>query len=112
MSNESFDGCLRFTQDSDDSLDISFFSSFGATQDGRFKPEIVAPGASVYGAISQSSYTLPIGRGCDPDAPTLPITPPPIPCDDPRNVCAPQIAVRVIETLYGCESGTSFSAPE
>ena len=42
-------GCDAFASDSDNSLDLSYFSSFGPTRDGRFKPEIVAPGSSIQG---------------------------------------------------------------
>ncbi len=40
----------------DNSLDIFQDSAFGPTLDGRFKPEIVAPGTSVYGVLT--SYGL------------------------------------------------------
>jgi subtilisin family serine protease/photosystem II stability/assembly factor-like uncharacterized protein len=36
--------------------DLSFFSSTGPTRDGRVKPEIVAPGEFVVGAVSRDAY--------------------------------------------------------
>ena len=35
--------------EADNSFDISFFSAFGPTLDGRIKPEIVAPGTGIFG---------------------------------------------------------------
>ena len=37
------------------------YSGFGPTLDGRFKPEIVAPGGSVYGAAKTWVLTLDAG---------------------------------------------------
>ena len=45
-------GCM-VTIEQDNSLDIAFFSPAGPTLDGRFKPEIMAPGSSVWGAYDQ-----------------------------------------------------------
>ncbi|MCG3149754.1 MAG: hypothetical protein PCFJNLEI_03219 [Verrucomicrobiae bacterium] len=48
---------------------ISPVSSFGPTRDGRFKPDLVAPGQGVAGAISQAAYTHTDCGGCDPNNP-------------------------------------------
>jgi len=45
--------------------ELSVFSSFGPTQDGRFKPDVVAPGAGVAGAVSQGTYDHTECAGCD-----------------------------------------------
>jgi len=108
------DGCLPFpAEDSADSFDMAYFSSFGPTRDGRFKPDLVAPGASVYGAWSQTVAAPPTGRGCDPNNPTEPGFPGPpyLICGKDAGVCNIEIPVAVIESLYVCNSGTSFSAP-
>jgi hypothetical protein len=46
--SEAYNDCGLLPSESDNSYDISFFSSFGPTLDGRFKPEIVAPGAAIF----------------------------------------------------------------
>ena len=48
---------------------LSPLSSFGPTRDGRFKPDVVAPGQNVSAAISQGSYTHTQCGGCDPNLP-------------------------------------------
>ncbi len=96
------DGCAPFTDGSDNGLDISIFSSVGATEDGRFKPEIVAPGSSILAAQTQfqlSRFTQ-AGVTCagpDPFSPS-----------DPYNS---SLDVQVIDDIYTCANGTSFSAP-
>jgi hypothetical protein len=86
------DGCNRFSSDSDNSLDLSHFSSFGPTEDGRFKPEILSPGSSIIGAVSE--FITSQRR-----------------CADPANPFSPGADDTILSTLYGCNSGTSFSAP-
>ena len=44
-------GCLA-QRDEDNSYNIASYSSFGPARDGRFKPEIVAPGGPVYAVAS------------------------------------------------------------
>ncbi len=92
------DGCLPFESDQDESLDISYFSSFGPTRDGRFRPDIVAPGASIYAAKSQATYVPVTSFGPDPLAP-----------EDPCGGNA--VEVDLYSDLYECVSGTSFAAP-
>ena len=92
--------------DVDNSFDIADFSSFGPTRDGRFKPEIVAPGSGISGALSQGTYTQPPCFGCDPNNPGFP------------HCAASETLYPTITSLYGVPSGgvavyygTSFSAP-
>lgn len=92
------DGCLAFPSDSDNSVDISHFNSFGPTRDGRFKPDIVAPGSSIIGAQSQATYTPERGFGPNPNNPIDP-------CTDEA------VEVDLFVELYRCDSGTSFAAP-
>lgn len=50
-------GCWN-NGDADDIRDIAQFSSCGATQDNRIKPDIMAPGVRIFGAASQDpGYT-------------------------------------------------------
>jgi hypothetical protein len=85
---------------------ISTFSSFGPCEDGRFKPDIVAPGEGILGATSQATYIHPLCDGCDPNNPN-------------PGMCSPDVVTNaVITRLYGdvdngltIYDGTSFSAP-
>ena len=85
---------------------ISPFSSFGPCEDGRFKPDIVAPGEDILGATSQATYTHPVCDGCDPNHPNPP-------------ACSPDVkSSSIITRLYSdidngltAYAGTSFSAP-
>ena len=47
------DGCGVRVQDADNAQDIVFFSGYGPVQDGRYKPDLVAPGSHMQGAASQ-----------------------------------------------------------
>ncbi len=81
------DGCGVSPTDSDSVNDIVFFSSRGPvnqTSDGRFKPDIVAPGTHIEGGIPQSNY-------------------------DGSTVCDKYYPAG--QTLYGWSSGTSHSCP-
>jgi len=51
--NGDSDGCGQVDADADDSRDIIDFSSRGPCEDGRIKPDIVAPGVRIQGAASQ-----------------------------------------------------------
>ncbi|MEI6083238.1 MAG: choice-of-anchor D domain-containing protein [Verrucomicrobiota bacterium] len=85
---------------------VSSFSSYGPCEDGRFKPDLVAPGEDIVGATSQASYINPICDGCDPNNPNPP-------------ACSPDVEANfVITRLYSdvdnaitLHSGTSFAAP-
>lgn len=79
------DGCRVDSEGANDINSLIDFSSGGPTNDGRKKPEIVAPGTHIQGARSQDrGYT---GSG----------------------VCAP--AYPLGQTLYTWSSGTSHAAP-
>ncbi len=75
--------CGLFGNEADNSQDISFFSSFGPTVDGRIKPEIVAPGSGVFGINGPEGFGF-----FDTNTFTF-----------------------VTSNAYTCASGTSFSAP-
>ena len=79
------DGCGASAALADNALQMAVFSSRGPTDDGRVRPDLVAPGTHIQGAAAQASgYT---GDGiCDPYHPAG-------------------------QTLYGASSGTSHSAP-
>jgi hypothetical protein len=47
------DGCGVKDDGADDATEMAFFSSQGPLDDGRFKPEIVAPGSHMQGAATQ-----------------------------------------------------------
>ena len=49
--SEAFNDCGLFPSEADNSYNISSFSSFGPTIDGRIKPEIVAPGSGIFGVF-------------------------------------------------------------
>ena len=92
------DGCLT-TGEQDNSYDISGFSSFGPTLDGRFKPEIVAPGSSIYGATDLLAFDEVI-TSCKNDGK-----------GNPAVTCDVVPGIQQCTSLYYCESGTSFAAP-
>ena len=50
------DGCGDTTSDGDDARDMASFSSRGPCNDGRIKPEIVAPGTFIQGNASQPNF--------------------------------------------------------
>jgi hypothetical protein len=79
------DGCAVPPSGADNAMDIINFSSRGPTDDGRVKPEIVAPGTHIEGAASQAtSY-------------------------DGTGVCDQYMPAG--QTLYAASSGTSHSTP-
>ncbi|MGO9527263.1 MAG: choice-of-anchor D domain-containing protein [Verrucomicrobiia bacterium] len=88
------------------SLDMYSSSAAGPTLDRRFKPEIVAPGASVYGALSQIFPDRVTSTNCSEDdlVPAYPYiqqcTNPPCSGNEP-----------FYSDLYVCNSGSSFAAP-
>jgi hypothetical protein len=57
VREEGTDDCFG-DESADDAQDMAIFSSRGPTDDGRIKPDIVAPGTRIQGAASQTSgYT-------------------------------------------------------
>lgn len=92
------DGCLIPSTERDSSFDVSGYSSFGPTLDGRFKPDILAPGSAIFGANNYLDFVESI-TDCT--------------CTDGgiNITCHPVEGVQSCLDLYGCGSGTSFSAP-
>ena len=82
------DGCAVPDSGADDAHDIIDFSSRGPTNDGRLKPDVVAPGTHVTGASPQHSGYLTDGDG----------------------TCNPQFPAG--NTFYSLVSGTSQATPE
>jgi subtilisin-like proprotein convertase family protein len=82
------DGCAVPDSGADDAHDLIDFSSRGPTNDGRLKPDVVAPGTHVTGASPQHPAYLTDGDG----------------------TCNPQFPAG--NTLYSLVSGTSQATPE
>lgn len=85
------DGCNIKDDNSDSAMDMAFFSSRGPLNDGRFKPDITAPGTHIEGAASQH------------------------PEFDGTGVCGQDIERPYFpqgQTLYTWSSGTSHSTPQ
>ncbi|MEI6084605.1 MAG: choice-of-anchor D domain-containing protein [Verrucomicrobiota bacterium] len=88
---------------------MSTFSSFGPCRDGRFKPDVVAPGEGITGAFSQDAYTHPLCGGCDPNDPV------PFACE--QGFFTHSIMSQVYNEIpaelptWTLHKGTSFSAP-
>jgi hypothetical protein len=55
VREDGMDGCGYGNGDADDAQDMAVFSSRGPTDDGRVKPDIVAPGTHIQGAASQAA---------------------------------------------------------
>ena len=89
------DGCGVGSSGADNAQDIASFSSRGPTDDGRVKPDLVAPGTHIQGAASQSPNFN--GKGI---------------CGGPGNLpygTNPYFPSG--QTLYTWSSGTSHSTP-
>ena len=116
------DGCMPFATDSDNASDVAEFSSFGPTRDGRFKPEIMAPGASIWAAQSSDfnallsafpdlfffwDFALDFGvyRG------NTFVSPYAFGCLNPNVPNDSRYNIPLLPVLYSCDSGTSFAAP-
>jgi hypothetical protein len=85
------DGCGVTNDDSDSVMDMAFFSSSGPLDDGRIKPDIIAPGTHIQGAASQH------------------------PDFDGSGVCGEKVGLPYFpagQTLYTWSSGTSHSTPQ
>ncbi|HEX8088923.1 MAG TPA: S8 family serine peptidase [Blastocatellia bacterium] len=83
------DRCGAGPKDADNSVDIINFSAFGPIQDGRAKPDLVAPGTHIVGAATQDLNFR--GEGV---------------CAVPGSFYFP-----VGQKLYTISSGTSHSTP-
>jgi len=104
------DGCPGTPQF--DSLEMWLASAPGPTRDGRFKPEIVAPGASVQGAVDllAPSRDFPVSGLTATNCTTenlVPFDPSVIDSIDPSCTSTST----VYTSLYTCDSGSSFAAP-
>ncbi len=106
------DGCGEGDTDADNVQDIAGFSSFGPTDDGRVKPDIVAPGTHIQGAASQDANYTGYGVCGGPDNAVRPNPPnedayyPPDNVNDGHPGGTPPA-----QTLYTWSSGTSHSTP-
>jgi len=88
-----------------DSLEMPIFAATSPTLDGRFKPEIVAPGANVYAALSQ---IVAVTTNCTLDKTLFPAYPGIVACTNPPcdGTQGP-----IYTDLYGCVGGSSYAAP-
>ena len=90
----------------DDPGSLAEFTSFGPAADGRFKPEIMAPGVGIYAATSQDAYGHHQCGGCNPNNPG-----PPACVDGFTLYPAISLLYSFIENGITIADGTSFSAP-
>lgn len=103
-------GCEAAVEE-DNSFNIWTLSSLGPTRDGRFKPEIVAPGTAIRGLAGNFWTNEVLGTGGFIEAMRPPgnveFT------QDPMYVCSDGdgINIRVESTPAGDIRGTSFAAP-
>ncbi len=88
--NNLVDGCNVSRSGADNAVDIPNFSSGGPVQDGRAKPDLVAPGTHITGAASQDSFYAAASS-------------------DDIGICDKYFPVG--QTLYALSSGTSHSTP-
>jgi len=56
VRTDGTDGCGVRNSDADNAQDIVFFSGYGPLQDGRAKPDLVAPGSHMSGAATQDKF--------------------------------------------------------
>lgn len=90
VRGEGTDGCGVRNADADNAQDVVFFSGYGPVQDGRAKPDLVAPGSHIEGAASQDKvYAAALNRDL--------------------GVCNKYFPAG--QTLYTWSSGTSHSTP-
>lgn len=95
-----FDGCGLDDTGADDADDIAYFSSLGPTEDGRMKPDLVAPGTHVSGGVYQTATPGPTGQAHA--------------CFDATGVCGTGTGgafFPIGQEFYTTSSGTSHSAP-
>ncbi|HTS17845.1 MAG TPA: choice-of-anchor D domain-containing protein [Verrucomicrobiae bacterium] len=100
------DGSGAICDSQTNSLELYEKSAAGPTLDGRFKPEIVAPGVNVYGAISQIIPDNVTSTNCS-WADAVPTYPYDTECTNPP--CDGNAPLYL--ALYQCQSGSSFAAP-
>ncbi len=93
------DGCGLDDSAADDADDIADFSSLGPTEDGRLKPDLVAPGTHVSGGVYQTASSGATGQAH--------------PCVDGTGTCgtASGLFFPAGQEFYTTSSGTSHSTP-
>jgi hypothetical protein len=94
------DGCAVDDTQADNPEEIALFQSRGPTPDGRFKPDLVAPGTHITGGLIQQPTYGALGAVG--------------PCFDGSGVCGgvfPDIFFPPGQQLYTSSSGTSHSCP-
>jgi uncharacterized repeat protein (TIGR01451 family) len=57
------DGCATTDADADNANDVSYSSSAGPCNDGRLKPDIIAPGTHITGGVPQQGAATTSGNG-------------------------------------------------
>ena len=95
------DGCGVGDASADSANDMAIFSSRGPADDGRVKPDIVAPGTHISGGVFQLAASV-AGTGAA------------AACFDGSGVCgglAPSEFFPAEQQFYSASSGTSHSAP-
>ncbi len=94
-----FDGCGLDDTAADGASDIADFSSRGPTEDGRLKPDLVAPGTHVTGGVYQTATPGATGQAH--------------PCFDGTGACGMSSGLFFPEgqEFYTTSSGTSHSTP-
>ncbi|HVM60228.1 MAG TPA: putative Ig domain-containing protein [Verrucomicrobiae bacterium] len=121
-------GCDFFSEQ-DNSLSLSQSSEFGPTADGRFKPEIVAPGTSIYAAKSLLAAVIDPVLGIVPtvnqDASGFEGGSQIFTCTETNLYCVPPsffdacfpnnsagiVAPGISGDQFSCGSGSSYAAP-
>ncbi|KAA0251957.1 MAG: hypothetical protein EDX89_20710, partial [Acidobacteria bacterium] len=97
------DNCGLGDVDANSANDVVWFSSRGPTDDGRKKPEIVAPGSHISGGVFQATLVNPVsGNGAAAG------------CFDGSGVCGGPSGSNFFPTTqqwYSASSGTSHSTP-
>lgn len=96
------DGCGVPDSDSDNASDVAAFSDHGPCQDGRHKPDLLAPGTHISGGVVQASNPGPNGTAD--------------PCftNDATGICggaSPDLFFPSGQQWYTASSGTSHAAP-
>ncbi len=94
-----FDGCGLDDSAADDADDIADFSSRGPAEDGRMKPDLVAPGTHVSGGVYQTATPGATGQAH--------------PCVDGTGTCgtASGLFFPDGQEFYTTSSGTSHATP-
>jgi hypothetical protein len=90
VRGDGTDGCGVRNADADNAQDVVFFSGYGPVQDGRAKPDLVAPGSHIEGAASQDKIYA---------------------ASSPNNLGVCNKYFPTGQTLYTWSSGTSHSTP-